>query len=109
MLKECYIKQCQFKVAIRSNYNFQNAEILKMLFNITAALTRPVCPIVGGASSIPENGPGSGRIVYSNLRCTGNEVSLSQCSSTGGSSCMHSEDVTALCHASSGQYRPKIN
>ena len=53
------------------------------------------------ALSAPMNVPsGSGAIWFDNLRCTGDEIALSQCPSDtniGAHNCLHSEDVSVKC------------
>ena len=53
-----------------------------------------------GARALPEVGLGSGRIVYSQVDCTGHEESLSECNKTEviSSWCLsHEHDVGVIC------------
>ena len=49
-------------------------------------------------------GAGSGPSWYSNVGCTGNEMNLTECSSSfslSGSACSHSQDAGAVCSSES--------
>lgn len=46
-------------------------------------------------------GRGSGRIAYDDVRCSGSETDLSQCSHAMITDCTHSEDVGVICQNTS--------
>lgn len=46
-------------------------------------------------------GPGRGRIAYDDVKCSGSETDLSQCSHAMISDCTHAEDVGVICQNTS--------
>ena len=62
---------------------------------------RVACKQLGfkGLKSITEFGPGSGKILLDDLKCTGNEEDIFHCPhlGVGNSNCAHSEDVGVVC------------
>lgn len=51
----------------------------------------------GVARSSATFGEGTGTILMDDLRCTGNETTISSCTHTSSHNCGHSEDAGVLC------------
>ena len=65
--------------------------LMSCLINIGASAQ---CCAIGG--------PGSGPIHMTNVRCTGNELSLTDCPHSTNNNCNHGEDASVQCQTSEG-------
>ena len=56
-----------------------------------------LCTAVPKALRTSQYGEGYGPVLLNQLRCSGDEISLIQCSHSGGHYCDHSKDASVVC------------